>query len=365
MVAPPGGQMDTPPPRWARRLLLAPLVFVCAAGLVLMSPLIHLWAAVIDLIFDRKRWRASRFVGVGLAFCVVEVFGLFTLLTVWIGSGFGRWMNRPFWIRANTVLTGQYLELVTRAIRFFLGYHFSYTYEPIPPGPQLLFSRHAGPGDAFLVARVVIRDAGRRIHMVGAEKLQWDPFLDIAGERLGFHYLHQSPADSTGDLDRIRSLAGSLDDDETLVVFPEGGNYTDARRRRRIDALLARERVELARRAQALKHTLLPRPNGTLAAIEGAPDAVMLFVAHAGLEQLYGFGDLWASVPLGRSVVAHSWVAEPSDAAGDRRTLTAWLYDEWQKVDDWIENQLSAGPTGVDDLRDDVHSPPPSVTAEP
>lgn len=339
--------MDTPPPRWVRRFLLAPLVFVCAAGLAVMSPLIHLWAAVIDLIFDRGRWRASRFVGLGLAFCVVEVFGLFTLLTVWVGSGFGLWMNRPFWVRANTVLLGQYLELITRAIRFFLGYDFSYTYEPIPPGPQLLFSRHAGPGDAFLIARVVIRDAGRRVHMVGAAKLQWDPFLDIAGERLGFHYLHQDPTDTAAELDRIRILASSMDDNETLVIFPEGGNYTDARRQRQIDAFLARERVELARRAQALSHTLLPRSGGTLAAIEGAPDAVILFVAHAGLEKLFGFGDLWASVPLGRSVVAHSWVAELDDTIGDRRARTAWLYDEWQNVDDWIGRQLAAGQTGV------------------
>jgi 1-acyl-sn-glycerol-3-phosphate acyltransferase len=345
--------------------LLAPLVFVCAAGLALMSPLIHLWAAVIDLIFDRKRWRTSRFVGVGLAFSVVEVFGLFTLLTVWIGSGFGLWMNRPFWVRANTVLTGQYLALVTRAIRFFLGYDFSYTYEPIPPGPQLLFSRHAGPGDAFLIARVVIRDAGRRLHMVGAAKLQWDPFLDIAGERLGFHYLHQNPNDAATELERIRALAASMDDDETLVIFPEGGNFTDGRRQRQIEALLARDRVELARKAQALQHTLLPRAGGTVAAIEGAPDVVIMFVAHAGLEQLYGFGDLWESVPLGRSVVAHSWVAEPGEAVADRDRLMAWLYGQWQRVDDWIGEQLAAGRTGVVDLRDDVHIPPPPVTAEP
>lgn len=338
--------METPPPRWVRRLFLAPVVFVAAGVLTLAAPLLHLAAAVLDLIFDRRRFRLSRFVGIGLAFCVTEVFGLFTLLTVWIGSGFGRWMDRPFWVKANTVLMGQYMELITRAIRFFLGYGFRYTYEPFPADrPIVLLSRHAGPGDAFLILRVVLRDGKRLPHFVGAAKLQWDPFLDIAGERLGNHYMLQRPADPQAELQAISKLAASMGGNETLGIFPEGGNATPTRRRHQLDSLKAAGREELVRRAEALRHTLLPRAGGVIAALEGAPDAVVLVVAHAGLEDLCGFGDLWNAVPLGRSVIAHSWTVMPENRPTDGSTLTAWLFDEWQRIDDWVDEQLSNGAT--------------------
>jgi len=333
--------MDTLPPRWLRRLIVTPVVFVGALVLALLSPILHLVAAVLDLMFDRRRRRISRFVGIGLAFCVVEVFGLFALLTVWVGSGFGIFMDRPFWVRANTKLTGQYFELITRAIRFYLGFGFSYTYEPVPAGPQLLIARHAGPGDAFLIARVVIRDLGRRVHMIGATKLQWDPFLDITGERLGYHYLSGKRGDSAADFDGIRRVASGLDADETLVIFPEGGNFTAKRRDRSIEMLRARGRLEHARYADELRHTLLPRAGAFLAASEGAPEATVVFVAHAGLENLHGLSDLWASVPLDRDVAAHAWPAITDDRPTGPDGRTTWLFEHWRAVDLWIERHLN------------------------
>ena len=334
--------MDTPPPRWVRRLFITPLVFAAGLILTLSAPLLHVFAAVLDLIFDRRRFRLSRFVGIGLAFCATEVFGLFTLFTVWVGSGFGRWMDRPFWVRANMVLTGQYMELITRALRFFLGFRFSYTFEPFPRDrPVILLSRHAGPGDAFLIMRVILRDGKRRPMFIGAAKLQWDPFLDIAGERLGFHYLLRSSTDPQADLRSIRALAESLGGNDTLGIFPEGGNVTPGRRQHRIDSLGAKGRDDLVRVAESLRHTMLPRSGGVVAAMDGAPEAVVLVLAHAGLDDLCGFGDLWNAVPLGREVVAHSWTVLPEDRPSDSQAVAAWLCREWQKVDDWIGEQLA------------------------
>ena len=354
--------MDSPPPRWVRRLIITPVVFVGALVLVVLSPVIHLVAAVIDLVFDRRRWRVTRFVGIGLAFCVVEVFGLFALLTVWVGSGFGLLMKRPFWVRANTLLTGQYFELITRAIRFYLGFAFTSTYEPLPDGPHLMFSRHAGPGDAFLILRMVIRDLGRRVHAVGAAKLQWDPFLDISGERLGFHYLLQNPTDSGAELDKIRDLASTLGDDETLVIFPEGGNFTPGRREGSIAALEARGRHDRARRAGQLRHTLLPKPGGVIAAIDGAPLASVVFVGHAGLEGLHGFSDLWTSVPLRRQVTAHVWPCTDDNRPTSRSGQSRWLFDQWVEVDDWIDQCLQRHAAVAIDLRDHaaVENPAPN-----
>ena len=328
--------MRQPPPRSVRRFVVAPIVFVGALVFALLSPFILLLAAVVDLVVDRRRWRLVRVIGLGLAFCVVEAFGLFAAFTTWIGSGFGRNYDRPFWAHAHTVLVGQWLELITRALRFHLGFTFELSHDPLPQGRQLVFSRHAGPGDALLLARIVVRDQGRRLHMVGANKLQWDPFLDILGERLGFHYLAAKPEDAREDLDRIRSLAASLEHDETLVIFPEGGNFTPSRRELSIQALERRGRFAYALRAVAMRYTLAPKPGAVTAAMEGAPDATVVFVAHAGLDGIYGFADLWRAIPLRRRSTAQAWVAPLDERPTGYTEQTYWLYRQWTAVDEWI-----------------------------
>ena len=334
--------MEHLPPRWIRRLVVAPIVFVGALVLTVLSPLIHLVAAIFDLLFDRKRWRLTRVVGIGLAFCVGEVFGLFALFTVWVGSGFGLFMDRPFWVRANNLLAGQYMELVTNAIQFFVGFEFKLALEDDSSGPQLLFARHAGPGDALRLMKIVFRDMGRRCHAVGAAKLQWDPFLDVVGERLGFHYLRQSPKDTGAELDKIRELTAGMGDDETLILCPEGGNFTPKRRASRIDSERALGREERAALAESLKHTLLPKTGGVTAAIEGAPHATVIFLGHAGLDEIHGFRSLWQQMPLKRPVTAQGWTVSLADLPLDRAGQSDWLIDQWRRVDDWIDEALNA-----------------------
>lgn len=334
--------MDYLPPRWVRRLIITPLVFVGALIITVASPAVHLLAAILDLLFDRRRWRISRVVGIGLAFAVAEVFGLFALLTVWVGSGFGLFMHRPLWVKANNVLAGQYMAMVTNAIGFFVGFRFSLTLDGPAEAAQLLFARHVGPGDALRLMKVIFRDMGRRCHAVGAAKLQWDPFLDIAGERLGFHYLLQTPKDTQVELDRIRRLTASMGEGETLILCPEGGNYTPKRREMRIGFERSRGREDRAEMARALKHTLLPKTGGVMAALEGAPNATVTFLGHAGLDDIHGFRSLWSKMPLNRTVVAHGWTVTLDDLPADRAGRSEWLLTHWQRVDDWIDETLTA-----------------------
>jgi hypothetical protein len=335
--------MEYVPPRWIRRLVITPVVFIGALFFTVLSPLIHLVAAVIDLVVDRRRWRVSRVVGIALAFCVAEVFGLFALFTVWIGSGFGRFMDRPLWVRANNLLAGQYMELITNAISFFVGFKLVLTFESDPSNVQLLFARHAGPGDAIRLMKIVFRDMDRRCHAVGAAKLQWDPFLDIAGERLGFHYLHQNPNDTAAELGKIKDLTAGMGPADTLILCPEGGNFTPNRRRQRIDREQQRGRSDRAQLAESLNYTLLPKTGGVMAAIEGAPDANVMFLGHAGLDDIHSFRTLWALMPLRRDVVAHGWSVSLEDLPPDQAGRSEWLLSQWQQVDEWITRTLAAG----------------------
>jgi hypothetical protein len=335
--------MDKLPPRWVRRIFIAPVVFVGAMVVALVSPFVHLVAALLDILFDHRRWRISRLVGVALAFSVAEAFGLFALFTVWLVSGFGVFMSRPFWVKANNVLTGQYMAMVTNAICFFVGFRFSLTLEGEVEGAHIVLARHVGPGDVLRLMKVVFRDMGRRCHAVGAVKLQWDPFLDIAGERLGFRYLHQTPTDTVAELDRIRRLTSEMEDDETLILCPEGGNFTPRRRQARIDYEKARGRHERVETATRLKHTLLPKTGGAVAALEGPADATVTVLGHVGLDDVHGLRSLWRLMPLNRTVVAHGWTKPLHDLPSDRAGRRRWLFESWERLDEWIDRELATG----------------------
>jgi hypothetical protein len=333
--------LDKLPPVWVRRLVITPFVFVGALLVAIVSPFVQLLVAIPDVLFDRRRWRLSRVVGIGLAFSVAEVFGLFALFTVWLGSGFGLFMKRQFWVRANDVLAGQYMALVSNAIEFFVGFRYSLTMEdPASGKPQLLFTRHAGPGDMFLLMKVVFRDMGRRCHAVGANKLKWDPFLDIAGERLEFQYVHQNPPEREIELDKIRRIAAGMGSDETLILCPEGANFTPGRRIQRIEAERSRGHDDRVALAQSLRHTLLPKSGGVLAALDGAPTATVTFLGHAGLDDVDSFASLWKKVPLNRTVVARGWTVSATDLPPDHTGRVNWLYSHWRELDDWIDETL-------------------------
>lgn len=330
------------PPRPVRRFLIAPVVFVGAVIASILAPVVHVLAAILDVFVDRKRWRCTRMVGMGLALCVGEAFGLFALFTVWVGSGFGRFMHRPFWVRANNLLAGQYMALVTNAIQFFVGFRFEADLDQTSPGPQLLFVRHVGPGDVFRLMKIVFRDLGHRCHAVGASKLQWDPFLDIVGERLGFHYLCAPGGDPVAELEGIRRLTAGMGERETLILCPEGGNFTPRRRAAGIEHERLQGRGDRAELASSYRHTLLPRAGGVMAAIDGAPDATVVFFAHAGLDDITSFRALWRSMPLRRTVTGRGWTVSVDDLPTDRNGRSRWLDDQWRRVDDWIDDELAA-----------------------
>ena len=91
------------------------------------------------------------------------------------------------------------------------------------------------------------------------------------------------------------------------MIFPEGGNWTPGRWRRGIRRLERQGRPDLAARARDMPHLLPPRTGGALAALAACPDADVIFVGHAGLDQLASVADVWRSLPMDHVVEARWW----------------------------------------------------------
>ena len=117
-----------------------------------------------------------------------------------------------------------------------------------------------------------------------------------------------------------------------------------------------------------MPNLLPPRPGGTLAAIAACPDADVIFVAHAGLDNIVSIRDVWRNFPIDQLIKARWWRV-PHDAVPRTATHDAqvqWLYDWWKLIDSWITENRPGGvvvPDGVPEPANDAAEPVTELSA--
>ena len=347
------------PPRPIRRLVLAPLVIVIAVGFIVLSPFLALLALVSGLLARSRagHMRSLRLVGFALVWLAAETAVLFMLAGLWVVSGFGgRLRTEPYQSRHYGVMRWFLDALYGGAARTY-GLRVDVD-EPELTGeelaarltrPVIVLSRHAGPGDSFLLVHQLLSVYRRRPRVVMKATLQLDPSVDIVGNRLPNVWIKSRQTGERLFTEQIERLARGLDTDGALVIFPEGGNWTPHRWRRGIRRLEHLGRPDLAERARDMPNLLPPRPGGTIAAISACPDADVIFVAHAGLDNVVTLGDVWGKFPINQ-VIRARWWRVPSDQVprdAGHEAQVQWLYDWWERIDTWIsENRPALAPAG-------------------
>lgn len=329
--------MKRPPPYVIRRFVIAPL-FVLGSVLALGSMPVWIIIAAFVSRFVPGRWRILRVAWFLFLYLALEALMLVVLGAMWIGSGFGWKLRSPGSVDRHYRLAAWWLRRVMGSARRTFRLQID-EQNPAdrarPDRPLLVFSRHAGPGDSFLLVNGVLNRAGRRPRIVLKDMLQLDPVVDVLLNRLPNRFVPSTGRAGEAVVDSIRDLAGSMGGGDAMVLFPEGGNFTVRRRERSIEKLDEIGRPGLADRARAMQHLLPPKPAGALAAIDAAPTADVAFVGHTGLEQLSTLHDLWRGIPMDAAVTSRVWIVDAEDIPPpDEREI--WLYDRWQIIDDWI-----------------------------
>jgi 1-acyl-sn-glycerol-3-phosphate acyltransferase len=348
------------PPRLIRRLVLAPLVVVIAVAFLVLSPFLALLALVFGLLALPRagQMRSLRLVGFALVWLVAETVALFMLAGLWVVSGAGgRLRTEPYQARHYGVMRW-FLDAMYRGAERTYGLRVEVDEPELTAAeaaarlarPVIVLSRHAGPGDSFLLVHQLLSVYQRRPRVVMKAALQLDPSVDIVGNRLPNVWIRHRQTGERIFTEQIQRLAGGLGADGALVIFPEGGNWTPGRWRRGIRRLEHQRRPDLAERAKDMPNLLPPRPGGTLAAISACPDADVIFVAHAGLDNIVTMADVWGKFPIGQ-VIRARWWRVPFDQVPrglDHESQLQWLYGWWERIDAWITenrpgNQPPAG----------------------
>ena len=338
------------PPVWVRRCIIAPLVVLLA---FVWLP-IAIWvgvvvAGIVSLAFPGKLRLFRVFFMMGL-YLLWDAFALVVMFVLWVISGFGLAIRKPFFVRAHYRLARMMLGSLFVAARWVLRLKVNIQLEDVEGvttgHPMILVSRHAGPADSFIIVHALLSRFGREPAIVLKDTLQWDPAVDVLLNRVPSRFVtptRQRKQGAPGGAAAIGELARGLDEDDALLIFPEGANATPRRRERRIAQLRDHGHAELADRAEAMGHVMPPHAGGVLAAMDARPDAVVVMVAHTGLERLLTVGDVWRELPVDKQITLNGWLTDPAEIPEGVREREAWLYDWWEKIDAWIDaNQPQA-----------------------
>jgi 1-acyl-sn-glycerol-3-phosphate acyltransferase len=329
--------------RLFRRVVLAPSVIALTVLLLSTIPVWLLVAAALSPAVP-GRLRPLRLLSLVLLHLVAESIMLLELFGLWIASGFGLFIRRPFFERIHYDIVQTYLVLFFREARRVLRLRIV-TEGPAPdahPGePLLVCCRHAGPGDSFTLMYALMHWYGREPRVVLKDTLAWDPAIDVILNRLPSRFV--SPRGDTAGApgpsleEQVGALARNLDHNDAFVIFPEGGNFTPQRRQRAIDKLRRLGLEAMATRAERMENVLAPRPGGLLAALDAAPDADVVLVAHTGLDHMLTVADIWREIPMDKQLIMRWWRVPREEIPEDREERIDWLFSWWERIDAWID----------------------------
>jgi 1-acyl-sn-glycerol-3-phosphate acyltransferase len=336
------------PPAYIRRPVTVTVWLVVSAVCVIASPLLlGIGMAASALTGRRQPAIVARLI---VTYFVHELGALVACGALWLAAGAGWRINGR---RSQ--------RLHWRLVRWFFGglaasgrntLEIDVQPDPSPDAvralesdrPLLVFSRHAGPGDTIFIVDELVSRFGRRPSVVFKESLAVDPSVDLLAHRLPQAMIDTSDREACEA--RIGELTADLGPRGTLLLFPEGGNFTPERRRAALRHLWRKGRRRSAERAEDMPHVMPPQPGGALAALRAGGQNDVVFAAHTGLGLAAYPGQFWRDMPIGRTLHTRMWLVPAADvpSADDKRV--SWLYDWWERIDEWIAEQQNEGDGG-------------------
>ncbi len=324
---------------WAvRRLVVAPVIILVTVLLWVTLPVWLIGAAALSPILP-GRWRALRLLWLLILYLTCETVMLAVMLGLWVSSGFGWKMRTPYFEGIHYDLVQGVMWVFFREAKRVLNLTIA-TDGPAPdahPGvPILVACRHAGPGDSFTLIHALMHWYDREPRVVLKDTLAWDPMIDVILRRIPARFISPTPGASEDLESQITALARGLDENDAFVIFPEGGNFTPERRQRGIDRLRRLGMERMADRAEAMIHVIAPKPGGFIAALDGAPDADVVLVAHTGLDHMLTVRDVWRELPMDKRIIMRWWQVPRDEIPAGREERIEWLFGWWEQIDAWI-----------------------------
>lgn len=321
---------------WTRRAITLPLLFVAAGLWLVLLPVVVVVAAVLDRVHGAP-WPRVRCAAYLAIYLVCEIAGVVAAAALWVASGPWTGTAPERFLARNVALQAWWAHALYRAAERVFGLRTSVEGDALAtPGPIIMFVRHVSQADTLIPVVYVTRRHGIALRFVLKRELLWDPCLDVVGLRLPNAFVRRGSGESAREIEAVQRLLVDLGPHDGVLIYPEGTRFTEAKRARILEKIASQGDPALAARAGRLRHVLPPHLGGPLGLLERNPGADIVLCAHVGFEAAGSPADLLTGRLVGRTIRVRFWRVSYEDVPDDRDARIAWLYAQWQRVDDWI-----------------------------
>jgi 1-acyl-sn-glycerol-3-phosphate acyltransferase len=327
--------------RRARGIVTEVLLLLLLTGL---APVLALAAIVVDAALwakRRKPWMALRLLAMLWWFLVGELYGLVGLMAIGLaGAGRDSTTRRQRVFRLKRRWLASHLAGIRKLFR--LNFEIE-GLELAGPGPVVVMIRHASIIDNALPDAIIGRAHGMGFRFVIKRELEMLPTIDIGGRWVPTLFVRRASGDTAAELGRLQALTVNLSANEGLLIYPEGTRSTPEKLAR-AKAIIAERQPEIASLADGLQNLLPPRLGGSLALLQGTPEADVVIFGHVGLDGFEYVSDIWSGGLIGTTVRLRFWRFPAASVPREREELITWLYERWQELDDWV-GEVLGGPS--------------------
>lgn len=324
------------PGPWVRRPISIGVLITGSLLVPIVTPIALLVAATLDLATQSPRMRRSRIVLLISGLLLVDLAGHLLVFGAWlispVGINVARKQTQDRYQSIMTWWTSALIKTISAAVP--LPFDLSELDESLLSGNAIVISRHRSLFDAVYPG-MLLGSQGLTALYTLKEELRWEPNIDIVGHRMRHVFVTRDPSDLEAELEPIRDLAGRIDEQSVAVIFPEGTFFSPERQKRALKAIRARDPQHL-NSAERLGYLLPPRPAGTLALLDGAPNADLIMLGHVGFEPFGTLREILGNVGAEHSIVVRVWRFARDTIPLEPAAQIDWLYQRWAEMDDWI-----------------------------
>jgi len=327
--------------RWTRRAVSLPALVLATIAWLALLPALLVLGALRDLV-GRRPWVTVRCVLFFALYLGCELLGVVAAFAVWLASGVWAGASRRRFLAWNVALQALWARTLYRGAARLFGIHAVVEGPERVRGPLLVFVRHVSTADTVLPVVFLAVPNGLALRYVLKRELLWDPCLDIVGNRLPNAFVRRGSGESAHEIAAVERLLDDLGPRDGVLIFPEGSRFTAAKRERVLARLAARD-PRLHRRAERLRSVLPPHHGGPLGLLEKNEAADVVFFAHRGFERAATLWDLLNGSLVGATVRIRFWRVPLREIPKGREARLAWLYEHWQRVDEWVSATPASG----------------------
>lgn len=322
-----------------RRTISLSGLFVAA---VLITVSIPIWlpiALIVDVARLRRRFPVTRLLSFAVCWCWIECGGVVRAFVLWLQR---RASDQP----AHYELMAWWSSSLMTAMSRTIGMRPTIEHlDVLTQGNAVLIARHASLGDSLLSGWALTAEARIQPRYVLKKELLFDPCLDVVGLRVPNHFLDRDATDGSVELAALEELAHGIGPGVVAVIFAEGTRSNDAKRARALEKIAERD-PERAERLRPLRRLLPPRSAGSLALLQGAPDADVILAWHTGFDGLDSFGGMVRQLGSGLAPVRFVVERIPRSEVPDGDDFPDWLDSQWLRMDADVDRALGGVTTG-------------------